>query len=54
MWCEEYLKTLLGIFPKEWGTQCPVKNVFFKERGSFFKEPVLAGTPAQSSAIVPA
>ena len=30
---------------KNGGRQCPVKDVFFKGRGSFFKEPVLAGTP---------
>ena len=34
---------LPGIFPQEWGTQCPVKKVFFKGRGLFFKEPVLTG-----------
>ena len=27
----------LGIFPKEWGTQCPVKDVFF--RGIVFGPP---------------
>ena len=32
---------LLGIFPKEWGTQCPVKKIFFEGRDSL--ESVLAG-----------
>ena len=45
--CKSYFKDLPGNFPERKGDAMSGKNVFFEGRGSFFKEPVLAGTAVQ-------